>query len=309
VRRVGAATAVLLVLTVSGTASAQQSAQGFAVDRFSAPVPGSDWLVMDSLGMQGGLGATAGFAVGYAHDSLRVPFAVVADRAVAGFDFAATYERLRLSLAFEAPFVVQGESGIARGYTFKGPDLNLGSHPDTLSDTRIGVDVRFFGAAEAPLRLGASAQLFVPSGERENYVSDDTYRAMGRVLLAGDIDRTFGYAGFLGVHIRPLDNRDVPESPRGSELLAGASAGPRFSIQPNLSLLVGPELVGASALTSLFGKATTAIEGLFSGSLEHRAEQGPTLRLKLGAGAGLHAHFGAPEWRSTLSIEVSGQAR
>jgi hypothetical protein len=299
----------LLVLTPSGTASAQRQAQGFAIDRISAPVPGSGWLVTDSLDMRGKLGGTVALALGYAHNSLRVPFAVVSDRAVAGFGVAATYERLRLSLVFEAPFVMQGESGDASGYAFNAPSLGLTSHPDTLSDVRLGVDARLFGAADAPLRVGTSAQLFVPAGGRENYVSDDTYRAIGRLLVAGDLDRSFSYAGFFGLHIRPLDERDVPEGPRGSELLAGASAGPRFSLSPDVSLLVGPELYGASAVTRLFRNASTAVEGLLSGRLEHRPEQGPTLRLKFGAGAGLLAHFGAPEWRTILSVEVTGQAR
>jgi hypothetical protein len=52
---------------------------------------------------------------------------------------------------------------------------------------RIGIDGRLVGAARSAFRLGAGAQLFVPNGTRSEYDTDDTYRAMGRVLFAGDL--------------------------------------------------------------------------------------------------------------------------
>ena len=47
--------------------------------------------------------------------------------------------------------------------------MNLGSHPDTLSDARIGVDVRIVGGPHGRFRFGAGAQLFVPNGDRADY--------------------------------------------------------------------------------------------------------------------------------------------
>lgn len=308
-RRIASTLSLVLASTLSSVASAQeQEAQGFAVDRISTPVPGSSWLVNDSLDMHGELGGTIGVSFAYAHDALRVPSAIVSDRAVAAIGMAATYERLRLSLAFEAPFVMRGENGTANGYTFTAPDVDPGSHPDTLSDVRLGLDARLVGEADGPLRLGAGAQLFVPSGERRDYVTDDTYRALGRVLLAGDLAHAFSYAAFVGLHLRPLDDREVPESPRGSELVASAAAGPQFAIGTTSSIGVGPELYAASAFAALLQKRRTAVEGLVSGRLDTRLD-GATLRVKLGAGAGLHAHFGAPEWRSIVSIEVTGHVK
>jgi hypothetical protein len=38
--------------------------------------------------------------------------------------------------------------------------------------------------------------------------------------------------------------------------------------------------------------------------LEGIANDGPQLRIKVGAGAGLNQHFGAPEWRLIFAIEV-----
>ena len=301
--------AALLVLGAATTSRAQQAANGFAVDRFSSPTPGSRWLVMDDLDIHGGLSGAGAFTLGYAHDSLRAPIAIVSNRAFAGFAAAATYERVRLSLAFEAPLIVHGQGGQASGYTFAAPELGLGSHPDTLSDVRVGFDARLFGAPDGPFRFGAGVALMVPSGERADYVTDGTYRGIGRAMFAGELAQSFAYAGFVGVHVRPLDDDPVPESPRGSELLFGVAAGPRFTIAPEVALGIGPELSAATAFRAPLGRTTTALEGGLTAFVETRADAAPTLRLKLGGGPGLHPHFGAAVWRTVVSFEVMGSAR
>jgi hypothetical protein len=55
-----------------------------------------------------------------------------------------------------------------------------------IADMRLGLDSRLAGSVDGPLRFGFSAQLFVPSGERASYVTDDTYRGLLRVQFAGD---------------------------------------------------------------------------------------------------------------------------
>jgi hypothetical protein len=115
----------------------------------------------------------------------------------------------------------------------------------------------------------------------------------------------FGYAGQLGVHVRPLDDAPTPGSPKGSELLFGVAAGPRLALgkEGAMALVVGPEIFGETALRSPFGSAT-GVEGLLSGRIEGTAEDGTQLRVKLGIGAGLDARFGAPEWRAIVGIEL-----
>jgi hypothetical protein len=70
------------------------------------------------------------------------------------------------------------------------------------------------------------------------------------------------------------------------------------------AFIVGPEIYGASAFRSLFGSTSTALEGLLTGRLEGTADDGPQLRFRLGAGAGISQHFGTPEWRLIFGIEV-----
>lgn len=307
-----AAVALVLVLAWTSHAEAQQPAQGFGVERLYPSAPGGGWMVMDALDMRGGIGGAAEATVGYAHDPLRVAakngdqqLAVVSRQAFAAFGFAATYDRFRLHLNFSAPLAIGGNSGVVGAYQFTAPPVDLGTNPDTLTDARIGADVRLLGAATSSFRLGAGVQLFVPNGNRSDYVSDGTYRAMGRVLFAGDAG-LFTYAGQIGVHVRPLDDSPTPGSPQGSELLFGAAAGVRLPMKGrgSTAFIVGPEIYGATAFRSLFGTTTMALEGLLTGRFEGTADDGPQGRVKVGAGAGLNHHFGAPDWRLVFAIEV-----
>jgi hypothetical protein len=301
---------VLVAATVSVTrAEAQQQAQGFAVDRLYMSAPGGGWFVMDDLDLHGGLGGAASVTTGYAMKPLRVTdgsqhLAVVSDQAITDFGFAVTYDRWRLYLNLDAPLVSKGESGTVGNYQLTAPSFDLGTHPDTISDPRIGVDARLLGEPRSAFRLGASAQLFVPSGERSDYDTDGTFRGMLRVLAAGDL-RFFTYAGQLGVHIRPLDDAPTPGSPQGSELLFGVAAGARLPVSRDggTVVVVGPEVYGETALRSFFGTSATGLEGLLTGRLE-RTAAGAKWRVKLGSGGGLDPHFGAPEWRVVVGIEI-----
>jgi hypothetical protein len=183
----------------------------------------------------------------------------------------------------------------------------LSAGPDILTDVRVGFDARILGDPKGPFRLGAGAQLYIPSANEDpaEYVTDGTPRAMGRVLFAGDVGM-LTYAGQLGVHVRPRDDSPAPGAPHGSELLFGAAAGARV---PNLghgstALVIGPEVYGASAFRSLFGTDATALEGLLTTRLEGTADDGPQVRVKLGIGAGLDARFGEPEWRVVFGVEL-----
>jgi OOP family OmpA-OmpF porin len=314
--------ALAILFTWTARVDAQQ-AQGFALDRLYPSAPGGGWFVMDTLDLHGGLGGAVSLTTDYAHDPLRVGgadgtqrLAVVSDEALADFGFAATYDRWRLYLNLVMPLDVAGNGGTVGGYQFTAPTssqsftpsgVNPSTTPDAYADARLGVDVRLLGTDRSPFRLGAGAQLFIPSPNtpQSEYLSDGTFRAMARVLFAGDV-RWFSYAGQVGVHVRPLDYAPIPGSPQGSELLFGAAAGWRTVLGQGeaLALVVGPEVFGETAFRSPFGTNTTGVEGLLAGRIEGTADDGPQIRVKLGAGGGLDANFGAPEWRLLLGIEL-----
>jgi len=287
-----------------------QQAQGFALERFYPSAPGGGWFVMDDLDMHGGLGGALSLTAGYAHDPLVVTdgtqhVGVVADQGFFDLGAAVTYDRYRLYLDLSSPLVIRGESGTVGGYRFTAPSVDLGKNTDLIVDARVGYDVRLWGGPTSPFRLGVGAQLFIPNGRREDYDTDDTFRAMVRVLFAGNVG-SIAYAGQIGEHIRALDDSPAPGSPQGNELLFGLAAGPRVPVSKdgNTVLVVGPELYGATALQSFLGTTSTALEGLLTGRLEGTRDDGPQIRVKLGTGAGLNQHFGAPEWRFVLGVEV-----
>jgi hypothetical protein len=309
-RAIGLSGVALAMATWAAPARAQAVAQGFGVERLYLSAPEGGWFAMDDLDLHGGLGAAGEVTVGYARDSLRVTdgrtrLAAVSDQAFADFGMALTYDRWRFYLNFDAPLVGEGEWGTVGGVAFQHPPLDLGFEPDLLGDVRLGLDGRLWGEPGGPLRLGASAQLFVPSGGRENYVTDGTYRGMGRILFAGDIG-SLTYAGQLGVHVRPRDDASTPGSPRGSELLFGLAAGSVIPVDRarRWIVVVGPEIFGATAFVDFLGPTRTALEGLVTGRFEQTGGAGPQLRIKLGAGAGLDPHFGAPAYRFVAAVEV-----
>jgi hypothetical protein len=313
--RVAGVALVLAALLVSSQAAAQQSAQGFAVERFYPSAPGGGWLVMDDLSMHGELGGAAAVTTGYALQPLRVSdgvrhLSVVSDRAFVDVALAVTFERLRLYANFTNPLVLRGQSGTVGSYAFAGPAVDVGSAPDLVSDVRLGFDARLVGDAHGPFRLGAGAQLYVPNGNQADYDSDGSVRAMFRALFAGDLGH-FSYAAQVGVHVRPLDETPTPGAPRGSELLFGVAAGPRLPIDRGgrWSVVVGPELFGESALRSPFASSGTGLEGLVTGRLERDDGEGTQIHVKLGTGGGLDPRFGAPEWRILAGVEVTAAPR
>jgi hypothetical protein len=315
--------ALAVLSSWTGRAEAQQQGQGFALDRLYLSAPGGGWFVVDTLDMHGGLGGVMSLTTGYAHDPLRVRtsessqrLTVVSDEALADFGFAATYGRFRAYVNFDMALTVAGQGGTVGTYQFTAPNsgqpftpsgVNLGTAPDTFADARIGFDVRLLGSARSRLRLGVGAQLWVPSPNtvQSEYLTDGTFRAMGRLLIAGDVG-ALSYAGEVGVHVRALDEAPTPGAPQGSEFLFGLAAGPKFLVGKKnaMSLVVGPEVFGETAFRSFFGSSATGVEGLLTGRLEGTADDGAQARVKLGVGGGLEARFGAPEWRMVLAVEL-----
>ncbi len=229
---------------------------------------------------------------------------LISSEAFVNVGLAGTYHRFRFYLNLPIPLVVNGQSGTLGPYQVTAPSLNIGANPDTISDSTVGFDVRLLGQPGSSFRLGAGAQLLIPSGNRADYVTDARYRGMFRVLPAGDIGR-FSYAGQFGVHVRPAEGLLLPGSPDGNELLFGASAGRRFSVRSGWALIVGPEFFGETAVHSN-SNGQTGFEGLLTTRLERTGDR-PHLRFRIGVGHGIVQHFGAPEWRVLVGVELAGQ--
>jgi hypothetical protein len=303
-------TGLVLLSFLRPVAAAQQQAAGFAVERLYQSAPGGGWFVMDDLNISGGLGGAVALTAGYARNPLVITgrdgkqkLAVVREEAFFDIGGAVTYNRFRGYINFPTPLVVSGTSGTLGPYQFTAPSVDLGTNPDSISDPRIGVDVRLAGMPGSRLRLGAGAQLIFPSGARADYVSDARYRAMFRFLAAGDSGR-FRYSGQLGVHVRPLNDAPVPGSPNGSEFLYGISSGRSFNGPTGWVVVAGPEIFGQTAFHSFFS-GQTGTEALLTGRLEQTGA-GRKMRIKLGVGHALDQSFGAAQWRVVFGLELFG---
>jgi hypothetical protein len=305
------AIAIAIVL-VAPRAAAQERAKGFGVERLYPAAPGAGWFVLDTLDMRDGLGGAMAATTSYAKNPLVVRdggqrLAVVTDASFVDLAFAASYDRFRAYTGFETPLVVKGRSGTVGDYTFTAPNVDPGTQPDALSQVRFGLDARLLGGATDAVRAGLGGELVLPGADpgstRDGYTTDGTPRAIGRFLVAGDIG-ALTYAGQLGAHVRPLDDAATPGSPRGSELLFGGAAGLRVPALMRAVAIVGAEVYGATAFQSFFANEATSLEALLTTRLEGTAERGPQLRVKLGAGGGLHAELGAPEARFVFAVEL-----
>src|ERR1700676_2994939 len=250
------ATGMLMLIAGPSLADAQQQTQGFAVERFYPSAPGGGWFVMDDVRMSGGLGGAISLTTGYSRNPLEVTspdgtrrLTLISNEAFVDVGVAVSYDRYRVYFNFPVPLLVTGNSGTLGPYQLTAPSLTIGTNPDTISDSRVAFDMRLLGKPGSSFRLGAGAQLIIPSGARADYVTDSRYRGMLRLLPAGDVGG-FSYAGQLGLHIRPVEGSLPPGSPNGNELLFGVSAGRRFSVRSGWVMVVGPEFYGETAVRS-----------------------------------------------------------
>ncbi len=326
------ASLALLVLAAlfvwSPRARAQQPAQGFAVDRLYPSAAGGGWIVMDTLDTRGRLGGAVALTTWYAHDPLRVRtndgsqrLTVVSDEAMAGFAFAATYDRWKVSLNLDMPLAIGGNGGTVGAYRFTAPNsgqpftpsgVDLSTASDAFADARLGVDVRLLGTAGSAFRMGAGAQLLVstPNTLESEYLTDGALRAMARVLFAGDAD-VFSYAGHLGVHVRPRDDSPAPGGPQGSELLFGVAAGPRLALGDRKQL--APSQGRRSSVRPPSGRSSGRAAPASRGSCLRVSRERPTMGPSSGsssvpapASTRASAHpSGASSWASSSSIAAS----
>jgi hypothetical protein len=253
------------------------------------------------------LGGAISLTTGYSRNPFVVSdgaqrLIVVANEAFADVGLAVTYHRFRVYLNIPLPLEVAGNSGRVGPFQVAAPSLNIAHNPDTISDSRLGFDMRLLGKPGSSFRLGAGAQLIIPSGARADYVTDGRYGGMFRVLPAGDVGR-FSYAGQFGGHIRPAEDLLLPGSPNGNELLFGVSAGRRFSVRSGWDMLVGPEFFGETAIHSN-SNGQTGFEGLLTTRLERTGDR-PHLRFRIGIGHGIVEHYGNNARHKSMVVESS----
>lgn len=276
-----------------------QAKSGFALNRYAPAERGSDWLAGESLDLRGhgrlALGVTGDYAyrplvIYNADDTVRA--SVVRDNLVLHLGGSLVlWERLRLGLSLPFQAYVFGEPGRDGSGAYAGP-----ASDQALGDVRLTGDVRVLGRTGDAFTLAGGAQLWAPTGAKDNYMGDGEVRLSPRVMAAGDI-APFVYAARLGLMVRGR-SESFGKSELGTEVVWSASAGLRL---PGGRLVVGPEVYGSTVAGAFLDRLATPVEAVLGAS----AMVTPDWRVGGGAGAGLTPGFGAPTARVLLRVEWS----
>ncbi len=303
VRGVVGCLASAVVLALSSPASAQD-AKGFALSRFDPADRGSEWFMTDSLDLRGHVRPAIGVVADWGHKPLVVynpdgseRAAIVQEQIFARLGGSIVFwDRLRAGLDLPVALYQTGDALTQpNGLTYHPPDTALG-------DLRLTGDVRLLGQYGDVFTIAAGLALYLPTGSRDSYTSDNTVRlVLPRVSVAGDIPfgvkgMDIAYAGRAGVHIRPLEDK-FDTNPLGSEILISASAGLRAL---DKKLVVGPEIFGSTQTDSdsFFKKRTTPLEYMLGAHYTYSE-----FRFGGGVGGGLTKAWGTPVVRIALSAE------
>jgi outer membrane protein OmpA-like peptidoglycan-associated protein len=300
-RTTGLAAAVLASVAVFGAnASAQATAQGFAVDRFDPSERGSTWFSADSLDLRGHARPSVGIVADWAYRPLVIYNADGTSRAALLQNQVALHpganltlwNRLRIGMDIPVFVVDQGTAATVNGVRYA---PNAGA---SIGDVRLAADVRLFGKYDDPFTLAAGLAVYLPSGSRAAFTGDGTLRVQPRMLAAGRIGSFFVYAARVGFDVRTL-SESFGGTELGSEITFSAAAGVKCIAD---RLVIGPEIFGSTIVGSsdgAFSSGNTPLEVLLGA---HYAFL-PDWRVGAGVGPGITQGLGAPAVRSVLSIE------
>ncbi|MGO8994905.1 MAG: OmpA family protein [Polyangiaceae bacterium] len=286
-------------IALGATEARAQQIPGFALDQFDPSERGSDWFALESLDLRGNLRPAIGIVGDYSYRPLAIYNADGSVRSnIVGDQFflhvgasLVLLNRLRFGLNVPVAIYQDGQGGTYAGVTYPQPSAQA------MGDVRLGVDLRLVGEYGDPFTLGLGVQVYFPTGSQTNYTGDGSVRLQPRLMAAGDIS-IFAYAVRFGFEYRELSG-DFANSPVGSELTYGASAGLRFL---DHRLLIGPEVDGAATVSDssqIFATRTTPLEGI----LGAHSTIADDWKIGLGGGAGLTRGYGSPTARGMAVIE------
>jgi outer membrane protein OmpA-like peptidoglycan-associated protein len=297
-RLLGFGAAILSIELVASPASAQVRTQrGFAIDRFEAADPGSEWFVLDPLDLRGtkrlsalGMVNTWDYKALVAYDAAGNPQASLIRHQVfvtPGASFV-MWDRARVSLSVPIGVFENGQTVILKDVRYKAPWGALG-------DTRLAIDARLYGRYRGVFTAALGAAVYFPTGLRDSYTSDGTLRLAPRATVAGDV-KYFTYSARTGFHYRPL-TETFERNPLGSELFADAAAGLRLV---DGHLVVGPEAFGSTITNSdsFFKRRGTPFEALLGAHYTLN-----DFRFGAGLGHGITRGWGTPVLRTFMSAE------
>ncbi len=286
------ALALVALALAAAPAAAQVDVSSRSVNRFHAASAESSWFSADSLEFHGHLAATVSLTGDYAMH----PFAVynfdeqtrtiVIESSLLAHVTASVAIRDFLRLSASAPLAIyqDGDDGMYNGSRLPSPDFAFG-------DMYLAGDVRVLGGARSTFRAAVGVRFTVPTGMRNDYMSDSELAVEPRALVAASRGR-LELAASAGAFLRP--ETELATESFGSELRYTASLG--IHLLRDHRLLIGPELIGALALTGDDTGNPTEV----GGGAHYRVNR--NVRLGLGATVGVVNAVGVPDARFFLNL-------
>jgi outer membrane protein OmpA-like peptidoglycan-associated protein len=289
--------ALVALLGSARSAAAQPIATGLALDRFDPAERGSEWFALDSLDLRGRVRPAVGVDLDWGHKPLvlydaggREVGSVVSDQLFvhAGASLV-LFDRVRVGFNLPIAIVQSGDGATLAGITYPAPGA------PQIGDLRLGADVRVVGRYGSPFTLAAGANLYLPTGSRDDYTSDGVVRAViPHVNASGEIG-AFVYAAKLGFELRR--SQIVGGERLGDDFQFGVAAGARLARD---RLVLGPELYGSTVVEGgAFRTAGTPLELIFGVHYQFASDW----RAGAGFGPGIVRGDGAPLFRALASIE------
>jgi hypothetical protein len=288
-----------LALLVSVVPNARAQASGFALDRFEPSERGSEWFANESLDLRGHFRPSAGVVLDYADKPLvlydpdgSARASIVRMQLFAHLGASVNIaDRFRLAISIPVAAAQSGEGGSANGFALEAPTSA------DVGDVRLGADARVLGVYGDPLTLALGVQVHLPSGRRESYTGDETFRFHPRAIAAGEFG-PLAYSAHAGIEYRPFD-APFAGSSLGSQIVFGAAGGVKALAK---RLVLGPEVYGSTVVggdEGPFKTRNSPFEALFGAHYTFFGEW----RAGAAAGPGLSRGYGTPAFRLVASIE------
>jgi len=297
--RARAIAALAAVATFAPGAARADSPSGFALARFEPAPRGSRLFVLDTLDLGGHLRPAVGATVDWAYKPLVAAGADGAER------FALVRHQVlvrpsasivlfhRLRVAADVPFAAfqDGEPADAGGRSLGAADK------PAMADARLAIDARLFGSPRGPLTVGVGARAWAPTGVREQFTGDGTFRAALHASAFGRAGIAF-WAARAGVALRPRSDT-YADARLGSAVEGALAAGVALAGD---RVILAPELAGATRLgRGAFGKRETPAELLVGA----RVALTPSVWAGAAVGPGIGEGLGSPRVRSLVTLEWS----
>ncbi|MGC4121612.1 MAG: OmpA family protein [Myxococcales bacterium] len=280
--------ALALALLLSPAAAHAQTVSGFAVQSYDPAYAGDAFFASPDAPVAGRIAPAVKLTFSYANRPLRI-----VDQATGQTVTGGEVMRDQLYLDLDASLALFDRVKVGIGLPFAAVqtgDASFVGHSiqsTRFADMRIGARVGLLGKARSPLAVGLQADLWLPTGSKEDFAGDGDVRGHPRLVVSGLLYDRWLYSAALGAMLR--GQRDVGLTTIGSALTYSAAAG---VLLWDKRVQVGPEFFGST----LFNGGTSPVEGMLGAKV-------CLASVTLGAGVGVG--FGTAPGTAAARVLVS----